>query len=67
MEDELLKMTNTMEGLRVELPKEVITAYKKSTDFEMGLARTGQVLPKDSTVLMEADQPFNDSLPPPEE
>ncbi|RRT79007.1 hypothetical protein B296_00026191 [Ensete ventricosum] len=43
MEDELLKMTCAMEGLRVELPKEAIPEYKKSVSFEMGLVQTGQV------------------------
>ncbi|RWW74542.1 hypothetical protein BHE74_00017516 [Ensete ventricosum] len=43
MEDELLKMTRAMEGLRVKLPKEAIPEYKKSVSFEMGLVQTGQV------------------------
>ncbi|RRT78663.1 hypothetical protein B296_00007103 [Ensete ventricosum] len=37
LEDELLKMTGTLERLRVKLPMEAITEYKKSTSFEMGL------------------------------
>ncbi|RRT62365.1 hypothetical protein B296_00041110 [Ensete ventricosum] len=44
LEDELLKMTSTMEKLKVELPAEAIAEYKKSTSFKMGLVRTGQVL-----------------------
>ncbi|RWV77142.1 hypothetical protein GW17_00062075 [Ensete ventricosum] len=78
----------------VDLPKQVVDVYKKSTGFEMGLVRTSKVsyeyrvalarfwarypeleieedpfkvLPVDSNVLMEADQPFDDSLSPPEE
>ncbi|RWW53851.1 hypothetical protein BHE74_00039615 [Ensete ventricosum] len=43
LEDELLKMTGTMEKLKVELPTEAIVEYKKLAGFEMGLVRTGQV------------------------
>ncbi|RRT60537.1 hypothetical protein B296_00032828 [Ensete ventricosum] len=43
IEDELLKMTRAMEGLKVKVPKVVVAAYMKSTGFEMGLVRTGQV------------------------
>ncbi|RWV90427.1 hypothetical protein GW17_00047375 [Ensete ventricosum] len=32
-----------MEGLKVKVPKEVVAAYIKSTGFEMGLVRPGQV------------------------
>ncbi|RWW56946.1 hypothetical protein BHE74_00036297 [Ensete ventricosum] len=42
-EDRLLKLTHTMEGLKFELPKEVIAEYKKSTNFEMGLMQIGHV------------------------
>ncbi|RWV86327.1 hypothetical protein GW17_00051788 [Ensete ventricosum] len=37
MEDELLKLTHSMEALRVDLPKQSIEDYKKSSGFEMGL------------------------------
>ncbi|RRT58752.1 hypothetical protein B296_00006736 [Ensete ventricosum] len=43
MENELLKLAHAMEGLKVELPKEVLTEYKKSVSFEMGLVRIAQV------------------------
>ncbi|RRT67320.1 hypothetical protein B296_00010718 [Ensete ventricosum] len=43
IEDRLLKLTHTMEGLKFELPKEVIAEYKKSTNFEMGLMQIGHV------------------------
>ncbi|RWV94205.1 hypothetical protein GW17_00043280 [Ensete ventricosum] len=42
-EDRLLKLTRTMEGLKFELPKEVVAEYKKSTNFEMGLMQIGHV------------------------
>ncbi|RWW83473.1 hypothetical protein BHE74_00008019 [Ensete ventricosum] len=40
----LLKMTGTMEKLKVELLAEAIVEYKKLACFEMGLVHTGQVL-----------------------
>ncbi|RWW33129.1 hypothetical protein GW17_00002173 [Ensete ventricosum] len=93
---ELLKLTGALEKLRVELPTETITKYKKSAGFEMSLVRTSQIsyeygyrvalalfkarypdleikedpfvlLPEDKNMLMEAEQPFDNSLPPPEE
>ncbi|RWV81449.1 hypothetical protein GW17_00057130 [Ensete ventricosum] len=43
LEDQMLKMTGTLEKLKVELPVEAIVEYKKSAGFEMGLVRIGQV------------------------
>ncbi|RWW87227.1 hypothetical protein BHE74_00003962 [Ensete ventricosum] len=43
MEDELLNLTGSTEALKVDLPKKVVADYKKTTEFEMGLVRTGQV------------------------
>ncbi|RWW05857.1 hypothetical protein GW17_00030853 [Ensete ventricosum] len=80
MEDKLLNLTGSTEALKVDLPKKVVADYKKTTGFEMGLVWTGQarveleveedtfkILPEDSSVPMEAKQPFNDSMPQPEE
>ncbi|RRT81956.1 hypothetical protein B296_00002491 [Ensete ventricosum] len=44
LENELLKMTSTMEKLKVELLAKAIVKYKKSACFEMGLVHMGQVL-----------------------
>ncbi|RZS25490.1 hypothetical protein BHM03_00058695 [Ensete ventricosum] len=43
IEDELLKLTQAMDALRVDLPKQAIEEYKKLSGFEMGLARMGWV------------------------
>ncbi|RRT74367.1 hypothetical protein B296_00026964 [Ensete ventricosum] len=41
MEDELLNLTCSMEGLKVKLPQKAIVEYKESPNFQMGLVRTG--------------------------
>ncbi|RRT62318.1 hypothetical protein B296_00031328 [Ensete ventricosum] len=43
MENELLKLTRSMETLRVDLSRQAVEDYKKSTRFEMGLVRMGRV------------------------
>ncbi|RWW65929.1 hypothetical protein BHE74_00026734 [Ensete ventricosum] len=43
MENELLKLTRSMETLRVDLSRQAVEDYKKSTGFEMGLVRMGRV------------------------
>ncbi|RZS04855.1 hypothetical protein BHM03_00035268 [Ensete ventricosum] len=40
MEDELLNLTCSMEGLKVKLPQKAIVEYKESPNFQMGLVRT---------------------------
>ncbi|RWV96089.1 hypothetical protein GW17_00041227 [Ensete ventricosum] len=42
MEDELLKLTRAMDALRVDLPKQSIEEYKKSSGYEMGLVCMGK-------------------------
>ncbi|RWW54327.1 hypothetical protein BHE74_00039089 [Ensete ventricosum] len=41
MEDELLNLTCSMEGLKVKLPQKAIVEYKESPNSQIGLVRTG--------------------------
>ncbi|RRT40164.1 hypothetical protein B296_00042978 [Ensete ventricosum] len=43
MKDELLKLNQAVDALRVDLPKQAIKEYKKSLGFEMGLVHMRQV------------------------
>ncbi|RWW85584.1 hypothetical protein BHE74_00005724 [Ensete ventricosum] len=44
METELLELTRSKDALQEDLPRTAIQDYKKSPEFEMGLARIGHVL-----------------------
>ncbi|RRT46118.1 hypothetical protein B296_00014372 [Ensete ventricosum] len=76
METKLLDLARSKEALWEDLPKRANEEYKESPGFEMGLARHSGVeieldpfvtLPEDADVAMADGQPFDDSLPSPEE
>ncbi|RWW32747.1 hypothetical protein BHE74_00008528 [Ensete ventricosum] len=43
MENKLIKMTQVMDALRIDLPKQAVEDYKKLSGFKMGPVRMGWV------------------------